>query len=509
MVEQPIIRTTVDVRSSMPFVAPVRVRAVVDPTGAVVSVALENSNLSPELQQQAIEAAEAARYRPFERHGHPVAVTLELWVRVLPPEIVPKTRVPFPTVRDWNSVRIRLTRDACFGACPDYSVEVRGDGTVLYEGREHVALRGSHRAAIPKERVRELVEAFRAADYYSLRDEYVWEATDLPTYETSIEIDGRAKKVKDYSGAMVGMPLSVSELEHAIDRTADSERWIEGNENTVPSLIAEKWNFKSIEAAEALARVTRSGSAVAVAGFLSAGVSLNASSEAAATALRQAANRGDADMLKSLLAAGLVNNAKAMNAALQRAAASGKPEALRLLLAGGASPDWTDPNGGTLLMAAAISGVPEVVVQALAFDRNVNARTKTEGRTALMMAVAQPDSDPEGAEVNRAKVARLLLEKGANPNLKDGSGSTALIDCAHDADAAQVLIDHGADLNAQDNQGFTALMSTSDIDVVRVLIASGEDLSLRSMGGTTALEMAQRDGWSDKERLIEAAQQRR
>ena len=57
-------------------------------------------------------------------------------------------------------------------------------------------------------------------------------ATDLPTYETSIEIDGRLKIVKDYAGEQIGMPLTVSKLEADIDRLADTDRWTKGNENT-------------------------------------------------------------------------------------------------------------------------------------------------------------------------------------------------------------------------------------------------------------------------------------
>jgi hypothetical protein len=56
---------------------------------------------------------------------------------------------------------------------------------------------GSHHGSVSKGTVSELVDGFRNVDYYSLEDEYVWPATDLPTYETSIEIDGKLKKVKD------------------------------------------------------------------------------------------------------------------------------------------------------------------------------------------------------------------------------------------------------------------------------------------------------------------------
>jgi hypothetical protein len=205
----------------------IAVRLTVDSSGAVTS-AVADKKLSADIRSRAEAAARNLRYRPFERGGHPVAASFEESVIVLPPELVPKTRVPFPPVHDWNSVRITLRRTGCFGKCPSYRVEIHGDGTVLYEGESFVAVKGSRRGSIPKETVIELVNAFHDADYYSLQDEYVWGATDLPTYETSIEIDGRFKKVMDYAGEKIGMPLTVSKLEADIDRLAETDQWTKG-----------------------------------------------------------------------------------------------------------------------------------------------------------------------------------------------------------------------------------------------------------------------------------------
>jgi len=133
--------------------------------------------------------------------------------------------VEFPEVHDWNSVHVTLRRSACFGSCPIYRVEIDGDGGVIYEGARFVAQVGTRNATIPVDSVRKLVAAFRDADYYSLNDEYVAQVTDNPTYETSIEIDGRLKKVKDYVGTAVGMPMSIRKLERLIDQTANTKQW--------------------------------------------------------------------------------------------------------------------------------------------------------------------------------------------------------------------------------------------------------------------------------------------
>jgi ankyrin repeat protein len=81
------------------------------------------------------------------------------------------------------------------------------------------------------------------------------------------------------------------------------------------------------------------------------------------------------------------------------------------------------------------------VEQVLSFNPDVNARD-THGRTALIEAVGE----------NR-HIVRLLLDRGADPNLDDERGNTALIGCAWDADAALALIKHGANVNIQNKEG--------------------------------------------------------
>ncbi len=73
-------------------------------------------------------------------------------------------------------------------------------------------------ATSSREAVADLFAAFRNADYFSLKDEYISAITDHPTVYTSIEFDGQKKAVKDYVGFTAGMPEIVDELERKIDR---------------------------------------------------------------------------------------------------------------------------------------------------------------------------------------------------------------------------------------------------------------------------------------------------
>lgn len=148
-----------------------------------------------------------------------------------PPEVKASQHVPFPPVKDWKSVKITLQRNACYGRCPVYSVEVHGDGSVFYEGKSYVAVRGRHRGRVPQKNVVELVKLFEETDYYSLPDHFSPCMLDTPIQITSLEIDGRRKQVMTCTAGQTDTPVAVSELELAIDRLSGSQRWIRGKAN--------------------------------------------------------------------------------------------------------------------------------------------------------------------------------------------------------------------------------------------------------------------------------------
>ena len=82
--------------------------------------------------------------------------------------------------------------------------------------------------------------------------------------------------------------------------------------------------------------------------------------------------------------------------------------------------------------------------------------------------------------------AERLLEQGADVNVKDNDGETALIWAAYRGytDIAELLIDKEADVNVKDNDGETALMlaisflfgSTDTTDTAELLIDKGADV---------------------------------
>ena len=468
-------------RAQRNYVGGIEFDAIVDPTGAVVSVVARplgrDAKLPLETVSQAESLVRALRYKPFERDGHAVTAKLTEYVQLLPPELKPLKHMPFPRVKDWKTVKITLQRTTCFGTCPAYSIALNGDGSVLYEGKYYVAFQGRHRGWVPRDNVIEMVKLFQQADYYSLRDEYSSMVTDNPTKITSIEIDGRRKQVIDYVGLDMGMPVAVAELEDAIDRLSGSLRWTRGDAETLAALEAEHWDFKSAEAAATLARVAHFGNAQAVADLVSAGVPIGGKSEYGYTTLVQAAQHGDVTMLRALLGAGAAANPQDLANALVASANSGKVEAFLLLLNSGGHLDSRDSEGRTVLAGAATSGSPAMVREVLKFHPDVNARISCENceadsRTALMEIARYNFYKVASDDV--LEVAQLLIKAGADVNARDKHGDTALILCVHlNDELALPLIQAGADVNARNHDGTTALSTAYDENVKRLLIQHG------------------------------------
>ena len=294
-----------------------------------------------ELYAQAETVIRLRQYKPFLRMGQPVEVSFDAWVSVLPPEIRPKTGRTFPEVKDWSSVRFGLVRTSCFGSCPAYEVEIRGDGSVLYKGERNVAVLGEHRGTISRQSLERLMTRFREADYFSLDAKYMLNASDGAAYTTSLSINGKTHSVIDYMGLQAGMPMLVDRLERDIDQYSGAEMWTRGNRDTVSTLRAEGFDFTSQEAGRVLTAVARRGDADAVRDLIRAGVPLSVPVVlrlgTGGPPLVTAVSNPDPEVLRLLIEAGASkDDPKTKSEAAKLAQRLGRQDILTMLLKYGA-----------------------------------------------------------------------------------------------------------------------------------------------------------------------------
>lgn len=102
---------------------------------------------------------------------------------------------------------------------------------------------------------------------------------------------------------------------------------------------------------------------------------------------------------------------------------------------------------------------------------------------------------------------KYLLKKGADVNVKNDDGSTALMIASlyGNLEMVKYLIENGADINAKDNDGSTALIYASkwaNLEEVEYLVKNGTDINIKDIEGKTALDWATTD--EIKEVLIKA-----
>jgi hypothetical protein len=129
------------------------------------------------------------------------------------------------------SFRARLDRSPCLGPCPSYGVEIDAAGAVTFEGRAgardgHVGCKCKLTWRVPAASAARLEAIVDASGFFGFRADYSAALTDAPRYTVTVTRGGRTKTVSDYLGGRVGMPLSMTRVEDAIDAASGDARCI-------------------------------------------------------------------------------------------------------------------------------------------------------------------------------------------------------------------------------------------------------------------------------------------
>lgn len=242
--------------------------------------------------------------------------------------------------------------------------------------------------------------------------------------------------------------------------------------------------------------------------LLSAGANVNAQSKEGITPLMVAAVY-QTDLLQLLLDHGakdlrdLEGRNALMHAILRKRIVPGTVdnqknlEAIKILI----NPNSVknkDMHGITPLMLA-VQFIPEAIELLLNGGAPIN-QVDTSGKTVLMHLVSNDHSICE-----LSKSIELLINAGADINSTDKKGKTTLMIAArYNPQIIEQLVKRGAQIDAVDNKGWSALMYAAKCnpECVEVLVKLGANINLRNKKGKTALQIAE-DANPDKKRSIE------
>jgi ankyrin repeat protein len=193
-----------------------------------------------------------------------------------------------------------------------------------------------------------------------------------------------------------------------------------------------------------------------VVGLICEGADVDFANERGMTPLLYAACCGNHNIVKAILEAGAETGAvdadMGWNALFFAIDEPNNEQIVELLLEHGCNPDARDKEGCTLLSWASYDGSTNYVQILLDAGADVNAKD-TRGFTSLMAACAN----------NHYRTASLLLENMADPNI-GGYGMTALMVAAEvgSKKIVQLLLQNGADIELKNCDGDDAIKIAED-----------------------------------------------
>ncbi len=129
---------------------------------------------------------------------------------------------------------IVMQAGACERRCPVFKLIIFGDGTVLFQGEAFLKTRGIKKTSIPLERVKQLVDAFQAVDYFQLTDDYGYKGPlcrpfqegDGPVAMISFVSGGKGKSINHHHDCQGSVPEQLRKLEDEIVKIANAKKWL-------------------------------------------------------------------------------------------------------------------------------------------------------------------------------------------------------------------------------------------------------------------------------------------
>ncbi|SPM44655.1 ankyrin repeat-containing protein 13 [Orientia tsutsugamushi] len=225
-------------------------------------------------------------------------------------------------------------------------------------------------------------------------------------------------------------------------------------------------------------------------------------------ALYSAINNGDVSAVKSILDedSTIVNvQDRYGRTPLHLSVQFKQEEITKMLLEHNADVTLKNRDGNTPLHLAAWDHNLNMTEILLSHGNVIIDMQNNHGQTPLHLASTRPHL----LSTESLKIAQALLTHGANVNLEDEDGNTALhyaTSSFHHIEMTEILLNHGANVNAQNNLGDTALhraARSGRFPAVVCLLKSGASVHLKGENGNSVLHCGAQ-GRSPNESIVKA-----
>ena len=522
----------------------------------------------PLLMQAAVDAVRQWSFTPFVKNDRAVEVMTDVSVDI---PVTPKHRpTPFPEVHDSRAVTIALGRGPyVLKITGDGAVEYDGLGAVCVQGKHRGRIkeedfktllddfRGAGYFSLEDEYGGTATDSYTTISSIAIGNQkkeiqYMVDAPEVLTkLEDEIDRLSHSQKWVNCDAETVPALLAEGFDLHSSDEGARRLLFgvvSYGDAQAVRDLVraGAEIHFTDNIGQTPLMIAAKRGLPEMVKTLLGAGDNPNAADGSKETVLMHGASSGNAHVLRALLEAGAQVNArsKSGNTALMAAAATGNPSLVEQLLRAGANVKAKGWKNTTALLAGSMGELAfeyvnmgeshaeildEVIDRAKVVRLLIGAGASVddandEGENALFTIYEEAvreliktridinarnnDGETPLIATVSSEVAAVLVRAGANPDLTDPNGQTALMHGAKSnyVENLKVLVKAGAKLDLQDNEGSTALMLCAEKgleDSVAVLVNAHAQVNLRDNQGLTALGRLYRSGGGNGRDTVE------
>lgn len=125
------------------------------------------------------------------------------------------------SLEDETKLLISYNQTSDKGNSPEYTIELFSNRQMYLTASKNLDKEGKYMRVLPEKEFNQIIDAFIDSKFFSFKDEYISDTTDLLTRYLYFSYNGKEKKVKNYYGA----PQKLNDLELFMQSFLDRVGW--------------------------------------------------------------------------------------------------------------------------------------------------------------------------------------------------------------------------------------------------------------------------------------------